>query len=77
MFTRFEEFAASSMLGHPDSPPRHQGKLQFDQDWQRQVFGLALALSKEGHFEWEALRPKLIASIAEWEQQPCANQPPW
>lgn len=77
MFTRFEEFAASSMLGHEDSPPRSQGRLHFSQDWQRSLFGLAMALSKEGHFEWEAFRQNLIGSIASWEQLPCDNQPPW
>lgn len=77
MFTRFEEFAANSMLGHKDSPPRAQGRLYFSQDWQRSVYGLALALSKAGHFEWEAFRQKLICSISTWEQMPCANQPPW
>lgn len=77
MFTRFEEYAASSMLGQPDSPPRAQGRLQFTQDWQRSLYGLALALSKAGHFEWEAFRQNLIASIAQWEQLPCGDQPPW
>jgi len=77
MFTRFEEFAANSMLGHKDSPPRSQGRLHFTQDWQRSLYGLALALSKAGHFEWEAFRQNLIGSISTWEQLPCDNQPPW
>lgn len=77
MFTRFEEFAANSMLGHKDSPPRAQGRLHFTQDWQRSLYGLALALSKAGHFEWEAFRQNLIGSISSWEQLPCDNQPPW
>lgn len=77
MFTRFEEYAASAMLGQPDSPPRIQGKLQFDHPWERQVFGLAMALSKSGCFEWEAFRQNLIRSIADWESQPCDGQPRW
>lgn len=86
MFTRFEDFAASSMLGQPDSPPRLQGKLFFSRPWEREVFGLALSLSKAGHFEWEDFRQHLIASIAEWEQAEaakpqeavsCAGQPRW
>ena len=77
MFTRFEEFAAAEMLGQPDSPPRLQGKLRFDRPWERQVFGLAMALSKAGCFEWEAFRQNLIRSIASWESQPCSGQPPW
>ncbi len=77
MFTRFEEFAASSMLGQPDSPPRLQGKLLFRNEWERQVFGLALSLSKAGCFEWEDFRQNLIESIAEWENAPCDEQPRW
>jgi nitrile hydratase accessory protein len=77
MFTRFEDFAAASMLGSQDSPPRSQGRLHFSQDWQRDLFGLTMALSKAGHFEWEAFRQNLIESIAQWEQLPCGDQPPW
>ncbi len=80
MFTRFEEFAASSMLGQPDSPPRLQGKLLFREAWEREVFGLALSLSKAGCFEWEDFRQNLIELIAEWENAPCApsdGQPRW
>jgi hypothetical protein len=42
-------------------------KLCFAQPWQRQVFGVALALSKAGYFDWEDFRLKLIATIGEWE----------
>jgi nitrile hydratase accessory protein len=78
MFTRFEEYAATQMLGHIDSPPREQGKLFFSEEWQRTLFGLTLALSKEGHFEWEDFRQKLIQSIGNWEDtSACQEQPPW
>ena len=77
MFTRFEEYAASTMLGQPDSPPRLQGKLLFDKPWQRSAFGLALSLSKAGYFEWEDFRQNLIASIAAWEDGFCEGQPRW
>src|ERR1700761_4739025 len=79
MFTRFEEYAATSMLGAPDSPPRLDGKLFFTNRWERDVFGLALSLSKAGCFEWEDFRQSLIASIAHWESAPadCANPPRW
>lgn len=77
MFTRFEEYAASSMLGDPDSPPRRQGRLYFGRAWERQLFGLTLAVSKEGHFEWEDFRRRLIRAIGEWEALDCADQPPW
>jgi nitrile hydratase accessory protein len=78
MFTSFEEYAAAQMLGHPDSPPRSQGKLFFSEDWQRTVYGLAMALAKAGYFEWEDFRQQLIASIAAWEAGACGgNQTPW
>ena len=79
MFTRFEEYAAASMLGDTDSPPRLDGKLFFTNRWERDVFGLALSLSKAGCFEWEDFRQSLIASIARWENAPadCENQPRW
>jgi len=79
MFTRFEEYAAASMLGDTDSPPRLDGKLYFTNRWERDVFDLALSLSKAGYFEWEDFRQSLIASIARWENAPadCAGQPRW
>jgi nitrile hydratase accessory protein len=77
MFTRFEEYAATQMLGQPDSPPRSDGKLFFSEEWQRTVFGMALALSKQGHFEWEDFRQNLIASIAAWEKDACAGNTRW
>jgi len=77
MYTRFEEFAAGSMLGTVASPPRVQGKLAFEHDWERNLFGIALALSKSGVFDWEEFRAVLIEKIARWENAPCENQPPW
>ena len=77
MFTRFEEYAATQMLGQPDSPPRVDGKLYFSEDWQRMVFGMALALSKQGHFEWEDFRQHLIQKIAAWEQDACKGEAKW
>jgi nitrile hydratase accessory protein len=77
MFTTFEEYAANQMLGQHDSPPRASGKLYFSEQWQRTVFGMAMALSKEGHFEWDDFRQKLIASIAAWERDACGGQTTW
>ncbi|MGF6999643.1 nitrile hydratase accessory protein [Paraburkholderia sp. GAS32] len=77
MFTNFEEYAANSMLGHPDSPPRSDGKLYFSRAWERKIYGLAMAMAKEGHFEWEAFRQNLIETIAGWERAPCEGQPNW
>lgn len=77
MFTCFEDHAAAQMLGQPDSPPRRQGRLHFDHAWQRQLFGMALAVAKEGHFDWEDFRQELIGAIGAWEQLGCGSQPPW
>jgi hypothetical protein len=41
------------------------------------VFGIALALTKQGHFEWEDFRQKLISSIAAWEQDACGGKVRW
>ncbi|MBE9167979.1 nitrile hydratase accessory protein [Pleurocapsales cyanobacterium LEGE 06147] len=67
MQLRFEHFAVTSMMGNETSPPRDNGTLKFARFWEERAFGIALALSKKGHYEWEDFRQKLIASIAEWE----------
>jgi len=77
MQTRFEHFAATSMLGAPDSPPRNNGALRFERDWEGRAFGMAIALSKQGHYEWEDFRQGLIASIAEWEAENPRDDPSW
>jgi nitrile hydratase accessory protein len=77
MQTRFEHFAVTSMLGSEDSPPRLGGKLCFAQPWERQAFGIALALSKTGHFDWEDFRQKLIAAIGDWEAGHDLDDPSW
>jgi nitrile hydratase accessory protein len=77
MQTRFEHFAATSMLGHPDAPPRCDGALSFDQEWERRAFGIALALCREGHFEWEDFRVALMAEIAAWEAAHALDDPSW
>lgn len=77
MQTKFEHFAATSMLGCQDSPPRQNGTLHFGQPWEERAFGLALALAKKGHYEWEDFRQALITSIAEWEAEPAHQNPTW
>jgi nitrile hydratase accessory protein len=77
MQTRFEQFAVTSMLGSSDTPPRLNGKLCFSQAWERQAFGVALALSKSGHFDWEDFRQKLISAIGEWEESRALEDPSW
>jgi nitrile hydratase accessory protein len=77
MQTCFEHFAATSMLGCGDAPPRRNGSLAFGREWERRAFGLALALSKEGYFEWEDFRQALIESIARWESAHTLDDPTW
>jgi nitrile hydratase subunit beta len=67
MHTSFERFATASMLGEIDAPPRNNGELLFRRAWEGRAFGMAIALSKKGHYEWEDFRMELILSIAEWE----------
>ncbi|WP_353642923.1 nitrile hydratase accessory protein [Mesorhizobium sp. WSM2239] len=68
MLTQFEHFAVTEMMGSADSPPRANGTLCFGSEWERTSFGLALALAKEGYFEWDDFRDELISSIKRWEE---------
>jgi len=77
MQVKFEQFAAASMLGGDDAPPRSNGELLFQRPWEGRAFGMAIALSKQGHYEWEDFRQGLIASISEWEATHCKDDPDW
>jgi nitrile hydratase accessory protein len=77
MFTRFEHFAASSLMGSEESPPRQNGQLAFSRSWEQVAFALAIALSKQGHYEWEEFRQHLIATIGEWEADHNLDDPTW
>jgi nitrile hydratase accessory protein len=77
MQTTFEHFAVTSMMGHSDSLPRINAKLCFAEDWERQAFGVALALSKAGHFDWEDFRQNLITAIGEWENSHSLDDASW
>lgn len=77
MLTRFEQYAVTEMMGHVDRPPRLNGNLCFSQSWERIAFGTALALAKNGSFEWEAFRQQLIEAIGTWEQTHDVKDPTW
>ncbi len=47
-----------------------QAAPQFDHEWQRRAFGLALALSEFRHYPWSEFQQTLIATIGEWEASP-------
>jgi nitrile hydratase accessory protein len=77
MQVKFEQFATTSMLGSEDAPPRSNGELLFQRAWEGRAFGMAIALSKKGHYEWEDFRQGLIASISEWEATHCKEDSDW
>ena len=77
MLTRFEHFAVTEMMGNPDTPPRSNGSLCFSADWERTAFGIALALAKQGLFEWDDFRDELIAEIAAWERDHAVDMSSW
>ena len=78
MFTKFEHFAATSLMGSPEeAPPRKAGHLHFDREWEKLAFGMAIALSKQGHYEWEEFRQMLISTIGEWEATHKLDDPEW
>ena len=77
MQLKFEHFAATSLMGTKESPPRRNGELLFGRHWEEGAFGIAIALSKKGLYEWEEFRQQLIAAIAEWETTHCSDDPDW
>ena len=77
MLTQFEHFAVTEMMGNPDNPPRANGTLCFGSEWERSSFGMALALAKNGYFEWDDFRDELIASIKAWEDTHHDDQSSW
>ncbi|OBA64140.1 nitrile hydratase accessory protein [Mycobacterium sp. 1100029.7] len=60
-----------------DSCVTDQAAPQFDHDWQRRAFGLALALAEFGHYPWNEFQQALIAAIAEWENAAPAQRGDW
>ncbi|MGE2721640.1 nitrile hydratase accessory protein [Mycolicibacterium celeriflavum] len=54
-----------------------QAAPQFDHDWQRRAFGLALALSEFRHFDWSDFQQSLIETIGRWEDTPETERGDW
>ena len=50
---------------------------QFDHEWQRRAFGLALALSEFGHYPWSEFQQSLIEAIGDWEATPDQARGDW
>ena len=54
-----------------------QAAPQFEHDWQRRAFGLALALSEFGHYDWSEFQQSLIDVIGRWENTPESERGSW
>jgi nitrile hydratase accessory protein len=54
-----------------------QAAPQFEHEWQRRAFGLALALSEFGHYRWDEFQQALIDTIAQWEGTPEFERDDW
>jgi nitrile hydratase accessory protein len=56
------------------SPPRANGELVFEAPWEREVFGVTMALFEKGVFGWPEFQARLIETIAAQEQAGSAGQ---
>jgi nitrile hydratase accessory protein len=54
-----------------------QAAPQFEHDWQRRAFVLALALSEFGHYDWSEFQQSLIDTIGRWENTPESDRGSW
>ncbi|HYB04891.1 MAG TPA: nitrile hydratase accessory protein [Nitrososphaerales archaeon] len=61
----------------PAAVPRKNGELVFETPWESRAFGIAVALSKSGAFEWEEFRKVLIENVKETEKDEYAKTHKW
>jgi nitrile hydratase accessory protein len=54
-----------------------QAAPQFDHEWQRRAFGLAVTLAEFGHYRWGDFRQNLIETIEHWESTPESERGDW
>ncbi len=45
------------------------GEIVFEAPWQSRVFGIAVALSEQGHFSWAEFQQQLIRVIRTWDDE--------
>lgn len=64
-------------MGGTVAIPRRNGELVFGAPWESQAFGMAIALSEEGHFDWEEFRQRLISEIGDWERSDEDERAAW
>jgi nitrile hydratase accessory protein len=50
---------------------------EFDAEWQRRAFGLAVALSEFGHYAWQDFQQELIEAIGSWQDAPADARGRW
>jgi nitrile hydratase accessory protein len=54
-----------------------QAAPQFDHEWQRRAFGLAVALAEFGHYRWGDFQQNLIETIEHWQRRPESQRGDW
>ncbi|WP_433497080.1 nitrile hydratase accessory protein [Sphaerimonospora sp. CA-214678] len=59
-----QEISLPPMSGQ-GAPPRQNGELVFTEPWEATAFGVAVALSNQGTYNWEHFRQRLIKAIAD------------
>jgi nitrile hydratase accessory protein len=62
-----DRFISDPDVQGPEALPRSNGELVFEAPWETRAFGLAVGLGREGVYEWEDFRARLIAEIGAWE----------
>ena len=60
-----------------DSCVTDRNQPQFDNEWQRRAFGLAMALSEFGHYSWTEFQSELITAIGHWQEAPEDERGRW
>ena len=56
---RLTDTAISSMTGG-EALPRRNGELVFEEPWEGRVFGLAVAMTQGGIYDWAEFRRRLV-----------------
>jgi nitrile hydratase accessory protein len=49
--------------------PRKNGELVFEAPWQGRAFGMAVALNREGAYEWDDFRQRLVDEIGHRDEE--------
>ena len=52
-------------LDGPAALPRKNGELVFAAPWEGRAFGMAVALSQAGRYDWDEFRQQLIRHVGE------------